>query len=146
MTQIRVLRMHPSAHLPQYEREGDAGADLVSVQDVDLEPGQRALVPTGIAIELPAGTAAFVHPRSGLALKHGISVVNAPGTIDSGYRGEIQVLLVNLDTAQTVHLPAGTRIAQLVVQRVESAEFLETDSLTQSQRGSAGFGSTGMAR
>ena len=111
--------------------------------DVTLEPGERVLVPTGIAVALPEGLAAFVHPRSGLALRHGLSIVNAPGTIDAGYRGEIKVLLVNHDQHETVHLARGDRIAQLVIQRVERVVFTEADTLPGSARGAGGYGSTG---
>lgn len=129
--------------LPAYAHPGDAGADLVTTVDVTLEPGQRVLVPTGIAVALPEGLAAFVHPRSGLALRHGLSIVNAPGTIDAGYRGEIKVLLVNHDQHETVHLARGDRIAQLVIQRVERVVFTEAATLPVSARGAGGYGSTG---
>lgn len=127
-----------------YAHPGDAGADLVSTVDVVLEPGERSLVPTGVAIALPHGFAAFVHPRSGLALKHGISVVNTPGTIDAGYRGEIQVCLINHDLHESFAVRRGDRIAQLVVQRVEIPEFVGVDSLPESVRGTGGYGSTGI--
>src|SRR5450756_114880 len=129
--------------MPCYAHPGDAGADLYARQDVALAPGQRALVPTGVAIALPAGYAAFVHPRSGLAAKHGVTVVNAPGTIDAGYRGEIKVILLNTDAARPVSLRRGDRIAQLVVQRVENVTFREVPALPGSARGEGGFGSTG---
>ena len=125
---------------------GDAGADIVAAHDLILAPGERALLPTGIAIALPEGYAAFVHPRSGLAVKVGLGLVNAPGTIDSGYRGEIKVIVINHDTANAITLHRGERIAQLVVQRVEHAEFVEVDELPSSERAAGGHGSTGGAR
>ena len=140
---IAVQRLHADAVLPAYAHPGDAGADLCAVEPVTLAPGQRAAVPTGLAVAIPDGFAGFVHPRSGLALKHGVTVVNAPGTIDAGYRGEVKVLVVNLDPEQTVTLHAGDRIAQLVVQEVASARFDEADELPASARGAGGFGSTG---
>ncbi|TAK69481.1 MAG: dUTP diphosphatase [Actinomycetota bacterium] len=140
---VPLLRLDPGLPPPAYARDGDAGADLMTTIDVVLPPGERALVPTGVAVAIPAGYAGFVHPRSGLAARHGVSLVNAPGTIDSGYRGEIQVSIVNLDPRSTVHLHRGDRIAQLVVQRVEHAHFTEVESLSASERGAAGFGSTG---
>lgn len=143
MLEIAVRRLDPHLPVPAYAHPGDAGADLHAAVDVTLRPGERVLVPTGIAIALPDGYAAFVHPRSGLALRHGLSVVNTPGTIDAGYRGEIQVLLVNHDLHETVELARGDRIAQLVVQRVEHVSFRESDSLEHSSRGAGGYGSTG---
>ena len=128
---------------PAYAVEGDAGADLRTTMDVELAPGERALVPTGVAIALPAGYAAFVHPRSGLAVRQGLSVVNAPGTIDAGYRGEIKVPLVNMDPSSPIRLQRGDRIAQLVVQPVVQADFVRVERLEDSARGAAGFGSTG---
>jgi dUTP pyrophosphatase len=141
--EVLVRRLDPDLPLPAYAHPGDAGADLVTTQDLVLEPGQRAMVPTGVAIALPAGYAAFVHPRSGLAHKLGLGVVNAPGTVDAGYRGEIKVLLVNHDRTDTVRLRRGDRIAQLVVQRVERARFHEVELLPGSARGEGGHGSTG---
>ena len=141
--EVLVRRLDPDLPLPAYAHPGDAGADLVTTQDVVLEPGQRAMVPTGVAIALPAGYAAFVHPRSGLAHRLGVGVVNAPGTVDAGYRGEIKVLLVNHDRTDTVRLRRGDRIAQLVVQRVERARFHEVELLPGSARGEGGHGSTG---
>ena len=143
MSQVLVTRLDPDVPLPSYARPGDAGADLVAAEDVHLAPGERATVRTGIAIALPDGYAAFVHPRSGLADRHGVTLVNAPGTIDSGYRGEIQVILLNTDPAQPVTFRRGDRIAQLVVQRVEHATFREVAALPGSVRGEGGFGSTG---
>ena len=138
-----ITRLDPDVPLPSYARQDDAGADLVRAEDVDLAPGQRAVVGTGIAIALPAGYAAFVHPRSGLAARHGVTLVNAPGTIDAGYRGEIKVVLLNTDPATPVSFRRGDRIAQLVVQRVERAAFREVAALPDSARGDNGFGSTG---
>jgi dUTP pyrophosphatase len=141
--EVAVLRVDPDLPLPGYAHPGDAGADLVTAQDVVLEPGERALVPTGIALALPEGYVALVHPRSGLAARHGLSIVNTPGTIDSGYRGEIKVLLINHDPDQPIKLHRGDRIAQLVVQRFEHARFVAVDELPGSARGSGGYGSTG---
>jgi dUTP pyrophosphatase len=140
---VLITRLDPGVPLPSYAQRDDAGADLVTAEDVDLAPGERAVVGTGIAIALPAGYAAFVHPRSGLAAKHGVTVVNAPGTIDAGYRGEIKVVLLNTDRVRPVSFRRGDRIAQLVVQRVERATFLEVSALPESARGENGFGSTG---
>ena len=141
--EIQVLRLDPDLPLPSYAHPGDAGADLVTTVDVTLAPGERALVPTGIAIVLPEGFVALVHPRSGLAARHGLSIVNTPGTVDAGYRGEVSVLLINHDRHEPVVLRRGDRIAQLVVQRVERARFVEIESLPASARGSGGYGSTG---
>ena len=140
---VQLIRLDPGVPLPAYALPGDAGADLSAAEDVDLAPGERAIVRTGIAIALPVGYAAFVHPRSGLAAKHGVTLVNAPGTIDSGYRGEIKVILLNTDTARPVSLRRGDRVAQLVVQRVEHVRFREVTALPGSDRGEDGFGSTG---
>lgn len=140
---VLVHRLDPGLPLPAYAHPGDAGADLVTAVDVELPPGERAVLPTGIALALPAGFAAFVHPRSGLAARHGVSLVNAPGTIDSGYRGEIQVVLVNGDPRETLRLRRGDRIAQLVIQAVERAIFTEVAVLPDSVRAAGGFGSTG---
>jgi dUTP pyrophosphatase len=140
---VLITRLDPTVPLPAYARPGDAGADLFAAEDVDLAPGERALVRTGIAIALPDGYAGFVHPRSGLAARHGITLVNAPGTIDAGYRGEIKVILLNTDPARAVSLHRGDRIAQLVVQRVENVTFREVPALPESDRGDNGFGSTG---
>jgi dUTP pyrophosphatase len=142
---VRVLlrRLDPDLPGPSYAHPGDAGADLVAAVPVCLPPGQRAAVRTGVAIALPVGYAAFVHPRSGLAARHGLTLVNAPGTIDSGYRGEIHVVVLNTDPQHTLTLARGDRIAQLVVQRVEQAEFVVTEELPATPRGSGGFGSTG---
>jgi dUTP pyrophosphatase len=147
--QVLVQRLDtalPELPLPAYALAGDAGADIVAAEDVTLAPGERAVLPTGIAIALPAGVAAFVHPRSGLAARAGLGLVNAPGTIDAGYRGEIKVIVINHDTSNSLRLHRGERIAQLVFQRVERAEFVEVTELPPSERGSAGHGSTGGAR
>jgi dUTP diphosphatase len=141
--EVQITRLSPDVPLPSYAHPGDAGADLVTTVDVHLEPGERVLVPTGVAIALPEGFVALVHPRSGLAARFGVSIVNAPGTVDAGYRGEIKVLLVNLDPREPVRLSRGDRVAQLVVQRVEQARFVEVDRLPGSVRGDGGYGSTG---
>ena len=143
MTKVLLTRLDPELPLPTYAHPGDAGADLVSRIDVSLAPGERALVPTGIAIALPPGFVGLIHPRSGLSVKHGVSIVNAPGTIDAGYRGEISVNVINLDPDASVQLHRGDRIAQLVIQRVELAEFVEVSQLPGSHRADGGFGSTG---
>lgn len=140
---VLVTRLDPAAPLPTYACPGDAGADLCTMVDVTLAPGERALVPTGIAIALPYGYAAFVHPRSGLAARTGLSVLNAPGTADAGYRGEVSVVLVNTDAHNDVVLHRGDRVAALVVQRVERAAFVEVGELPGSARSTAGFGSSG---
>lgn len=136
------LRLSAGAVAPAYAKPGDAGADLSATSDVSLAPGERALVGTGVAVAIPRGYAGLVHPRSGLAARHGLSIVNAPGTIDSGYRGEILVNLVNLGT-EPVHLRAGDRIAQLLIVPVVTAEFVPVDSLPESVRGDTGHGSSG---
>ena len=143
MTEVLITRLDPGVPLPSYAHPGDAGADLVTAEDLQLAPGQRALVRTGIAIALPEGYAAFVHPRSGLAARHGVTIVNAPGTVDAGYRGEIKVTLLNTDRAQPVRFGRGDRIAQLVIQRVAVPVFHEVESLPGSARGEGGLGSTG---
>jgi dUTP pyrophosphatase len=140
---IQIIRLDPGLPLPAYAQPGDAGADLFAREGVSLAPGERRLVPTGVALALPEGYVALVHPRSGLANRSGLSIVNAPGTIDAGYRGEIQVCLVNLDPTTPIVLARGDRIAQLVIQRFESAEFVEVDTLPESVRGTGGYGSTG---
>ena len=140
---VLITRLDPDVPLPAYARHDDAGADLAAAEDVHLAPGERALVRTGVAIALPAGYAAFVHPRSGLAARHGVTVVNAPGTIDAGYRGEIKVILLNTDPVRPVSFRRGDRIAQLVVQRVEHVTFCEVAALPGSARAEGGFGSTG---
>jgi dUTP diphosphatase len=140
---VLVRRLDPDLPLPAYAHPGDAGLDLYTRVAATLPPGERALLPTGVAIALPAGYAAFVHPRSGLAARHGIGVVNGPGTIDAGYRGEIQVCLINLDPTDTVEFHRGDRIAQLVVQEVPQVTLVEVADLPGSARDAGGFGSTG---
>ncbi|WP_158891931.1 dUTP diphosphatase [Amycolatopsis anabasis] len=141
--QVLLSRLDPEVPIPGYARPGDAGADLVTTSDVVLEPGDRVVVGTGVAIALPDGYAGFVHPRSGLAARAGLSVVNTPGTIDAGYRGEIRICLINHDPREPIVLARGDRIAQLVIQRVERAEFVEVDELDATERGDGGYGSTG---
>lgn len=141
--EILIKRLDPGLPLPERAHPGDAGTDLFAAREVELAPGQRALVPTGVAIALPDGYAAFVHPRSGLAAKHGVTIVNAPGTVDAGYRGEIRVTLLNTDAEHSVRFQRGDRIAQLVVQRVAYPVFYEVQTLPGSARGEGGFGSTG---
>jgi dUTP pyrophosphatase len=143
MTKILIKRLDPTVPLPSYAKAGDAGADLTTRIDFTINPGERMLVPTGISIALPNGYVALVHPRSGLAIKHGISMVNTPGTVDAGYRGELQVILINHDLTQPVSFKKGDRIAQLVIQKVERADFVEVSDLPGSDRSSGGFGSTG---
>ena len=143
--EVLITRLDPELPRPRYAKGGDAGADIVSRIDITLAPGERALVPTGISIALPDGYVALVHPRSGLAIKHGVTMVNAPGTVDAGYRGELQVILINHDKSESVSFKRGDRIAQLVIQKVERAEFVEVRDLPGSGRGSGGFGSTGRA-
>ena len=141
--QVPVRRLDPDLPLPAYAHPGDAGADLVAAEDVVLAPGERKLVPTGIAVALPDGYVGLVHPRSGLAHRLGVTVLNAPGTVDAGYRGEILVILVNHDPTNPVKISRGDRIAQLVVQRVERAVFQAVDTLDDTVRGAGGTGSTG---
>ncbi|MEU8203343.1 dUTP diphosphatase [Streptosporangium sp. NPDC049046] len=141
--EVLIHRLDPDLPPPSYAHPGDAGADLHAAEDVELLPGERAVVGTGLAIALPDGYAAFVHPRSGLASRYGVTLVNAPGTVDAGYRGEIKVTLINTDTKSVVRLRRGDRIAQLVIQKVEKAAFHEVDRLPGSVRGAGGFGSTG---
>ncbi|UYM05258.1 dUTP diphosphatase [Solicola gregarius] len=143
--EVAIRRIDTDVPLPAYAHDGDAGADLVTTVDVRISPGERAVVPTGIALALPPGYAGFVHPRSGLAARRGLSIVNAPGTIDAGYRGEVKVCLVNLDPAEPIALVRGDRIAQLVIQRVERARFVEVAALPDTVRGAGGYGSTGGA-
>ncbi|MCC2317588.1 dUTP diphosphatase [Cellulomonas chengniuliangii] len=141
--EVLLLRLDDALPAPAYAHPGDAGADLVARQDVTIPPQGRVTVPTGVAIALPDGYAAFVHPRSGLAARHGLTIVNAPGTVDAGYRGEIAVTLLNTDVETPVELRRGDRIAQLVIQRVERARFVEVEALPGSDRGEGGFGSSG---
>jgi dUTP pyrophosphatase len=140
---VFITRLDKDLPIPQYARAGDAGADVHSRIDIAIAPGERALVPTGISIALPDGYAAFAHPRSGLAIKHGVGMVNAPGTIDAGFRGELQIILINHDLRETFTIKRGDRIAQLVFQKVERADFIEVEELPGSDRGTDGFGSTG---
>lgn len=140
---VLIKRLDPDLPLPSYAKPGDAGADIYSRIDAELNPGERKLIPTGIAIALPPGFAAFVHPRSGRAIKEGLGMVNAPGTVDAAYRGELQVILINHDSQNSIRIKRGDRIAQLVIQKVEHAEFIELEELPGSSRGASGFGSTG---
>lgn len=141
---VLVRRLTPDAVLPVRAHHDDAGVDLAANEDVVLEPGERALVGTGIAIALPAGTVGLVHPRSGLAHRKGLSIVNAPGTVDAGYRGEIKVSLINLDPREPIEIAKGDRIAQLLVQQVELNPYVEVDELDETLRGARGHGSTGV--
>lgn len=141
--EVLITLLHELASVPSYANPGDAGADLVTTEDVVLAPFERKLVPTGVSLALPNGYVGLVHPRSGLAAKHGLTIVNAPGTVDAGYRGEIKVALYNSDPRETIELKAGDRIAQLVIQQVSRARFIQAESLPGSDRGSGGFGSSG---
>ncbi len=141
--EVLLVRLDPELEPPAYAHPGDAGADLRCTEDFLLGPGQRRLVGTGIALRLPDGYAGFVHPRSGLAARHGVTLVNAPGTVDAGYRGEVKVCLLNTDAEHAVDFSRGDRIAQLVVQPVSTATFVAVDKLPESARGSGGHGSTG---
>lgn len=141
---VHIKLLDPELPAPAYAKPGDAGADLRSRIDFELEPGERALVPTGVAIALPEGYVGLVHPRSGLATKNGITIVNAPGTVDSGYRGELMVTLLNTDKTKSFHVQRGDRIAQLIIQKYEHATFTVVDELEQTERGSSGFGSSGI--
>ncbi|WP_030542820.1 dUTP diphosphatase [Streptomyces albus] len=140
---VLLRRLDPEVPVPSYGHPGDAGADLVTTEAAELAPGERAVLPTGVAIALPDGYAAFVHPRSGLAARCGVALVNAPGTVDAGYRGEIKVTVVNLDPRETVRFEKFDRVAQLIVQQVEKVSFHEVAELPGSARGANGFGSTG---
>ena len=141
---VHIKLLDPELPAPAYAKPGDAGADLRSRVDFELEPGERALVPTGVAIALPEGYVGLVHPRSGLATKNGITIVNAPGTVDSGYRGELMVTLLNTDKTKSFHVQRGDRIAQLIIQKYEHTTFTVVDELDQTERGSSGFGSSGI--
>ena len=143
---IKVKRLDPDLPLPRCAHETDAGCDLYSRIDVVLRPGERTLVPTGIEIAIPEGYAGFIQPRSGLALKHGISMVNSPGLIDSGYRGEVSVILINQDAKKVFRVRRGDKICQLVIQKVEKPQFQVVDSLDETERGKGGFGSSGQER
>ncbi len=140
---VQLKMLDPEIEAPSYAHPGDAGADLRARVDVLIAPGERVLVPTGVSIALPEGFVALIHPRSGLATKHGLTIVNAPGTVDAGYRGEIAVTLLNTDARQSINLARGDRIAQMVIQRVEYARFVPVAELPDSVRGAGGFGSTG---
>lgn len=140
---VPLVRLDPDLPMPAYAHPGDAGADLVSRVDAVLEPGERMLLPTGVALALPDGHVGLIHPRSGLAARHGITIVNAPGTVDNGYRGELKVCLLNTDARERFVIRRGDRIAQLVVQRFERARFVEVETLDESERGVGGYGSTG---
>lgn len=146
MTQIRVniKRLDPSVALPTYAYEGDAGLDLRANESVDIAPFERVLVSTGLAIALPDGYAGFVQPRSGMALKKGLSIVNTPGLIDAHYRGELKIIAINLDPTESIHIERGERIAQLVIQEVPVVNLVEVDELDQTDRGAGGFGSSGV--
>ena len=144
MLHVPVRRLDPELPLPEYAKPGDAGVDLRATEDVTLAPGGgRGLVPTGVAVAIPRGYAGFIQPRSGLAFKHGVTVLNTPGLIDSDYRGELKVLLVNTDPSAPFQVTRGERIAQLVIQAVEHVEFVEVESLDETERGEGGFGHTG---
>ncbi len=141
---VAVRRLDPDLPLPAYAHEGDAGLDLYAAADMTIAPLERALIPTGIAVAIPAGHAGFVQPRSGLALRRGLSFVNTPGLIDAHYRGEIKLIAINLDPSTSIEVVRGEKVAQLVVQRVEHAELVEVDALDETVRGDGGFGSTGV--
>ncbi len=143
MTDLLIHQLDPELPLPRFAKPGDAGADLYARIDLTLAPGERALMPTGIAIALPPGFAAFIHPRSGLAIRDGLSMVNAPGTVDASYRGEIQVILVNMDRTNAISIKRGDRVAQMIIQRIENVNFVPVSQLPGTERGSGGFGSTG---
>ncbi|CAM3740142.1 MULTISPECIES: dUTP diphosphatase [Tsukamurella] len=143
VSQIPLLRLDEGLPLPKRAHPGDAGVDLYSTVSVRIEPGTRAMIPTGIALALPYGTVGLIHPRSGLAAKHGLTVVNTPGTVDAGYRGEIKVCLLNTDRETAVEIARGDRIAQLLVQQVELPDFVEVSFLDETVRGTGGYGSSG---
>ncbi|MDM8245150.1 dUTP diphosphatase [Collinsella tanakaei] len=140
---VSIKRLDPSVELPQYAYEGDAGLDLRANESVDIAPYERFLIHTGIAIALPDGYAGFVQPRSGMALKRGLSIVNTPGLIDAHYRGELMVIAINLDAHEPIHIERGERIAQLVIQEVPTVRLVEVDELDRTDRGAGGFGSSG---
>jgi dUTP pyrophosphatase len=140
---LQIKLLDPDLPMPRYQHPGDAGLDLPSRIDYVLEPGERALIPTGIAIAIPGGYAGFVLPRSGLASRHGIALVNSPGLVDSGYRGEMAIIMINTDRREPFHIKRGDRIAQLVIQRVEEVKLARVDELDNTSRGEGGFGSTG---
>lgn len=141
---VNIKRLDPSVELPRYAYSGDAGLDLRANETVDIPPHERRLVSTGLAIALPDGYAGFVQPRSGMALKHGLSIANTPGLIDAHYRGELKIIAVNLDSSETIHIEKGERIAQLVIQEVPVVDLVEVDELDETDRGTGGFGSSGV--
>src|SRR5512132_633681 len=143
MIEIQIKLLDEDLPMPRYQHEGDAGLDLPSRVDYVLEAGARAMIPTGIAVAIPAGYAGFVLPRSGLAARHGIALVNSPGLVDSGYRGEMPIIMINTDQREPFHIKRGDRIAQLVIQRVEEVTLMRVDELNETSRGAGGFGSTG---
>lgn len=143
MIELRIKLLDDGLAMPRYQHEGDAGLDLPSRVDLVIEPGERAMVPTGIAVAIPPGYAGFVLPRSGLASRHGIALVNSPGLVDSGYRGEMAIVMINTDKRQAFHIKRGDRIAQLVIQRVEDVSIIRVEDLDETSRGAGGFGSTG---
>lgn len=146
MIELQIKLLDADLPMPRYQHEGDAGLDLPSRVDYVLAPGERAMIPTGIAVAIPRGYAGFVLPRSGLASRHGIALVNSPGLVDSGYRGEMSIIMVNTDKGEPFHIKRGDRIAQLVIQRVEEVTLSKVDELDGTSRGSGGFGSTGRSR
>ena len=146
MIKIQIRLLDEDLPMPRYQHEGDAGLDLPSRVDYVLEPGERAMIPTGIAVAIPRGYAGFVLPRSGLASRHGIALVNSPGLVDSGYRGEMAIVMINTDQREAFHIKRGDRIAQLVIQKVEAVVPRRVDELDDTARGSGGFGSTGQSR
>ena len=143
MIELRIKLLDDGLAMPRYQHDGDAGLDLPSRVDLVLEPGERAIVPTGLAVAIPQGYAGFVLPRSGLASRHGIALVNSPGLVDSGYRGEMAIVMINTGKHEAFHIKRGDRIAQLVIQRVEDVSILKVDDLDETSRGAGGFGSTG---
>jgi len=143
MIELRIKLLDEDLPMPRYQHEGDAGLDLPSRVDFVLEPGERAMIPTGIAVAIPPGYAGFVLPRSGLASRHGIALVNSPGLVDAGYRGEMSIVMINTDKREAFHIKRGDRIAQLVIQRVENVTIVKVDELDDTSRGAGGFGSTG---
>ncbi|MEW6189313.1 MAG: dUTP diphosphatase [Actinomycetota bacterium] len=143
LMEVKLKQLDKDLPIPRYAHDGDAGCDLYSRIDIILEPGERALIPTGIALSIPLGYAGFIQPRSGLALKHGISILNTPGLIDSHYRGEICVILINQDTRKSFEVKRGDKIAQLIIQRIENITFRVVSELDATGRGSGGFGSSG---
>jgi len=146
MIEIQIKLLDEDLPMPRYQHEGDAGLDLPSRVDYVLEPGERAMIPTGIAVAIPRGYAGFVLPRSGLASRHGIALVNSPGLVDSGYRGEMAIIMINTDKREAFHIKRGDRIAQLVIQKVVEAATIQVSELDATSRGSGGFGSTGQSR